>query len=374
MNKHLHIISFNIPWPANYGGIIDVFHKIRTLHGMGVKIILHCFEYERPHAPELEAYCEQVYYYKRNTGILPNITLLPYNVYSRKCPELLENLLKDDYPILFEGLHCCYYIGDPRLKGRKKIYRESNIEHDYFRHLALAEKNFIKKSFFRVEAYRFERYQQVLEHADLMLAVSTSDTAYLQKTFPERQVEYMPSFHPNEQITAQPGQSDFVLYHGKLSVPENTQAALYLVKHVFRKLPFTCIIAGMDPPTELVRAVAPYPNIRIEANPSEEWMNTLIREAQIHVLITFQDTGLKLKLLNSIFAGRYAVVNRLMTVGSGLEQLCHIADTPKAIIQTCNQLMTTTLSPEAIEQRANLLFPLYSNTHQGERLFNLIYL
>lgn len=373
MDKHINIISFNIPWPANYGGIIDVFYKIKALHRLGMKIILHCFEYERPHAPELEALCEKVYYYKRHTGILPNITLLPYNVYSRKSPELLDNLLKNDYPILFEGLHCCYYIDEPRLKERKKIYRESNIEHDYFRHLALAEKNLIKKAFFRVEALRFERYQQVLQHADLMLTVSTSDTDYLRKIFPGKEVEYMPSFHTNEQITAHIGKSDFILYHGKLSVPENTQAALYLIKKVFSKLPYTCIIAGMDPPAELRKAAAPYPNIRIEANPSEEWMRVLIHEAQIHVLITFQDTGLKLKLLNSIFAGRYAVVNRLMTTGSGLEPLCHVADTPKEIIRVCKELMDKPVSPELLEQRKKFLFPLYSNQYQGERLYNLIY-
>lgn len=121
MEKYLNIIAFNIPWPANYGGIIDVYYKIKALHQCGVKIILHCFEYERAHSPELEAICEKVFYYKRHTGLRTNITLLPYNVYSRKHPELIANLLKNDYPILFEGLHCCYYINDPRLHNRKRF-------------------------------------------------------------------------------------------------------------------------------------------------------------------------------------------------------------------------------------------------------------
>ncbi len=44
-DKHLHIISFDIPYPPNYGGVIDVYFKIRTLHELGIKIHLHCFEY-----------------------------------------------------------------------------------------------------------------------------------------------------------------------------------------------------------------------------------------------------------------------------------------------------------------------------------------
>ena len=80
-----------------------------------------------------------------------------------KDPELLKNLLENDYPILFDGLHTCYYINHPQLQGRMKIYRESNIEHDYYRHLAKAETNLIKKYFFLVEAWRFERYQEILK-------------------------------------------------------------------------------------------------------------------------------------------------------------------------------------------------------------------
>ena len=55
MDKYLNIVSFNIPYPANYGGVIDVYYKLEALRACGVKLILHCFEYERPHAPELES-------------------------------------------------------------------------------------------------------------------------------------------------------------------------------------------------------------------------------------------------------------------------------------------------------------------------------
>lgn len=371
--KYLNIIAFNIPWPANYGGVIDVYYKMKALHQCGVGIILHCFEYERPHAPELEAICEQVFYYKRQTGLRANITLLPYNVYSRKDPQLIANLLTNSYPILFEGLHSCYYLNDERLKGRLKIYREANIEHDYYLHLAKAEKHFIRKSFFLIEAWRFKQFEPVLAYADLMIAVSTTDADYLKQQFPGKQIEFMPCFHTNNQVTVKPGLSDFILYHGKLSVVENTQAAFYLIEQVFSRLNHPCIIAGMNPPPSLLKAAACYPNITIEANPSDERMDYLIHEAQIHALITFQATGLKLKLLNSLFAGRHTVVNSLMVAGSGLEPLCHLANTPDKLVDTCNHLMEHPLSHEAIEQRLALLLPAYSNQYQSKHLYNLIY-
>lgn len=373
MDKHLNIISFNIPYPANYGGVIDVFYKLKVLYECGVKIILHCFEYERPHAPELEKYCVKVYYYKRRTGLIANLTWLPYNVYSRKDKKLISNLLSNDYPILFEGLHSCYYISDSRLKNRKKIFRECNIEHDYYRHLATSGKGLIRNTFFRIEALRFYAYQKVVRYADLTIGVSTADVDYLRKKFPNQRIEFIPCFHENETISAKTGKSDYILYHGKLSVIENEHAVLYLIKHVFSQLKHTCIIAGMNPSHLILEAAAPFPNIKIEINPSSEQMDYLIHNAQIHTLITFQDTGLKLKLLNSLFAGRHILVNQKMLAGSGLDSLCHIANTPQDMIQACNKLMLQTFDQESIHKRENLLYPSFSNREQGKRLYKMIY-
>ena len=366
----LHVLSFNIPYPPNYGGIIDVYYKIKALHALGVQIVLHCYEYERPHASELEALCHKVYYYKRQTGLLPNLTVLPYNVYSRRSKALLRNLLMDDSPILFEGLHSCYHLGHPALKDRFKVFRECNIEHDYYRHLALAETNLVRKAFFQVEAWRFHAYQRQLRHADWMIGVSTADTDYLRKVYPTKEIDFVPCFHANDKVCTLPGSSDYVLYHAKLSVMENERAALYLMEHVFPHLPYRCVVAGMDPSRKLRAAATLSPNIELRANPSEEEMRRLQSEAHVNMLITFQDTGLKLKLLNSLFAGRHVLVNAPMTVGSGLGSLCHIADSPEELIAQTHALMRQPMDEETIGERESLLFPLFSNSEQARRIVN----
>lgn len=373
MDNYLNVISFNVPYPPNYGGIIDVYYKLKALHDEGVRIILHCFLYERPPAPELEEICEKVYYYKRRTGWISNFTFLPYNVYSRKDPALLRNLLSNDYPILFEGLHTCYYINRAELKHRIKLYRESNIEHDYYRHLAKATNHPVKKTFLRIESIRFRWYEKILRHADRMIVVSTTDTLHLKKVFPDKPIDFMPCFHSNERVSLLPGRSDYILYHGKLSVVENELAALYLIENVFSKLSHNCIVAGMDPSPRLLKAANPYNNIRIISNPSTEKMDELIHNAQIQLLITFQDTGLKLKLLNSLFAGRHTIVNNLMLAGSGLDSLCIIANTPEEMMNACNQWMSVPMTDDLIEFRERHLFPTFSNPFQAKRLVDMIY-
>lgn len=369
----LHLIAFNIPYPPNYGGIIDVYYKIKALHALGVEVLLHCYEYERPHAPELEHICKKVYYYKRQTGLLPNLTFLPYNVYSRRSKALLDNLLQDESPILFDGLHSCFHIENVALKQRFKVFRECNIEHDYYKHLALAETNLIRKAFFMIEAWRFRAYQSKLIHADWMIGVSTADTDYLKKVFPSKEIDFVPCFHANDKISTEQGSSNFILYHAKLSVLENEKAALYLIENIFPHLPYRCVIAGMNPSKKLRDAAAKVSNLELKPNPSEEEMNRLQRDAHVNMLITFQDTGLKLKLLNSLFAGRHVLVNTPMLAGSGLESLCSIADTPEELIEKTHILMRTPIDEEMINKRKSLLFPHFSNREQAKKIINKLY-
>ena len=101
-------------------------------------------------------------------------------------------------------------------------------------------------------------------------------------------------------------------------------------------------------------------------------MNDLIKNAQIHILITFQATGLKLKLLNSLFAGRHIIVNSLMVNGSGLGELCHTANTAEEMVLACQQLIHAEFEEKQISQRRQILFPTFSNSYQGQLLCEMI--
>jgi len=146
--KHLHIITHDVPWPADFGGVIDQFYKIKTLYQYGVKIHLHCFVNKRPPQDELKKYCETVYYYKRHTGIGHFSFSIPYIVSSRKNDELLKNLSKDNYPVLMEAIHCSYYLYAGELTNRIALLRLHNAEFEYYHHLAMHEKNVFKKHYF----------------------------------------------------------------------------------------------------------------------------------------------------------------------------------------------------------------------------------
>lgn len=39
----LHIVAFDVPYPPDYGGVIDIFYKLKSLNDAGCKIYFHCF-------------------------------------------------------------------------------------------------------------------------------------------------------------------------------------------------------------------------------------------------------------------------------------------------------------------------------------------
>jgi hypothetical protein len=366
---HVHIISFDIPFPANYGGVIDVYYKLVWLHKLGVKIHLHCFEYGRAHAPELEKLCEKVHYYDRRTHLASHLSLLPYTVQSRTSKKLMKRLLKDDSPILCEVLHTCYFLKDRRLNDRIKIYRHSNIEHDYYKALASVEKNFVKRLYLQIEARKLKRFEKVVANANLILAVNQNDAEHYRKRFPKVRTEYLPSFHSHKQVEIKEGKGDFILFHGNLSVAENVEAAQWLIGNVFSKIEKRVIIAGLNPGADLENSIDIHSNIELVANPTDAKISELIANAHIHVLYTAQATGLKLKLLNVLFSGRHIICNQLMIEGSGVlvNSSIHIANTAKDMIAVIEQMQGKAFTPELIKARNEIVQP-FNNQTNAEKL------
>ena len=372
MQVSVNIVCLDVPYPANYGGAINMFHKIRWLHNKGVIIYLHCFEYgNRTATSELNKFCKEVTYYKRNTGIGSFISSLPYNVKSRISSQLKQNLLKNNYPIIFEALHTCYLLKDDAFKNRKKIFRESNIEHEYFYHLAKNEKHILKKLYLYKEAFKLKRFESIVTKSNLMLVVSTEDEKHFKDKYPGNKVSYLPSFHQNDEVLVGEGTSDYLLYHGNLSVSENYMAADWLIDNVFSKITYKVIIAGLNPPKFLKEKIARFQHISLKENCTREQMDTLIHNAQIHCLYTSQATGLKLKLLNVLFKGRFVIVNNNLLHGTDLNNCCIVANSPSQYIEAIHENFVLPYNHELLAKRVNDLNQ-FQNSLNCDSLINFI--
>jgi hypothetical protein len=366
LQKSLHIVSFDVPFPPSYGGVIDVYYKVKALKEAGVDVHLHCFMYGREKSVELEKICASVSYYQRQTSNSLLFSSLPYIIASRRSEELLKNLSKDTIPVLFEGLHCCAYLDAPELKAKKKFVRTHNIEHDYYRSLADVESKIAKRFYFRREAKKLERFEKKLSLADAVLAISPADAKCLSTRY--KNVHHVMAFHPYEEVVIQPGRGKFALYHGNLEVGENNLAALFLVKEVFNSVDIPLVIAGNNPSEELKKIVSEKRNITLKANIPTAEIDQLIADAHVNVLPTFQATGIKLKLLAALFRGRFALVNSPMVANTGLESLCVIGETAPGLKSQLLKLFTDDFQEAEIEKRKSLLAEKFSNKRNAEKI------
>lgn len=366
----LHVIAFDIPFPANYGGVIDVFYKLKTLKQKNVKIILHCYEYGRNHAKELEEICHEVYYYRRDNSLKNFFSLTPFIVKSRNSKFLLQNLLQNNHPILFEGLHSCFLLNDSKLSKRTKIVRTHNIEHHYYKNLAEIEKSISKKLYFYIESFKLKLFEKKLCTAAYLAAISKNDQSYYEKIHPN--VKLISAFHSNNIVESIEGKGTYVFYHGNLGVGENNTAALYLVNQIFSKIEIPLYIAGNNPSEELITAVSKHKNITLFKNCTSDYIDELIKQAHINILPTFQATGIKLKLLNALYKGRFCLVNPPMVKDTGLEKLCLVGETAEDLIRELKNLMQLTFTPEDIKTRATTIDRIFSNEFNGDNLIELI--
>lgn len=373
-SKKLHIVCFDIPYPTVYGGVIDVFYRIKALHEAGVAVTLHC-THKGPlvHYRELECLCEKVYYYPRHVSLRDIFGNRPITVAGRPNGDVLKNLMRDDSPILYEGLVSCGTIDAEELRGRKKYFRECNIEHDYYNALAKATRWGKKRLYYIAEARKLKRFEDVIGNATAIFALARHDEEHFRERFPETETVYVPCFHKNERVTCMEGRGNEILYHGNLDVAENRMAAMFIIKEIAPCLPqYRFVIAGKYQGGDLVREADRAGNVTLRTNLSEGQMEELTHNAQIQLLITFQATGMKLKLLNSLFEGRHVVCNQNMVHGTELGALCHIANDAETIVEMCKRLHEQPFSEREIEERGKTLRN-FDNRMLAERMIGCIF-
>jgi len=371
--RNLHIVCHDVPFPADYGGVFDLYYKIQTLHEEGIQIHLHCFTSGREEQPVLNTFCKEVFYYPRRTGHKGFSHQIPYIVCSRSSPELLERLLQDEYPILLEGVHCTYLMQDNRFAARKILLRLHNVESVYYKQLAVCCNSWFKKLYYLRESAVLKKYEGRIASHWPVLAVTQSDADIAAITYQSKNISVIPVFLPFQYIESPQGTGCYCLYHGNLSVEENEKAAIWLLEKVFSSLPIPFLIAGKRPGTKLIRAVHRFKNCCLVPDPSDQELNDLIQKAQIHVIPSFNTTGIKLKLLNALFNGRHCVVNSEAVRGTGLQEVCHLADGAEEFKRSIETLYERPFTYLDLQDRREKLQHQYDNHQSATRLIAQIW-
>ncbi|MDX1476141.1 MAG: hypothetical protein R3301_00500 [Saprospiraceae bacterium] len=368
MGRTFDIVSFAVPYPPNYGGVIDVFYRLKALSGLYNHVRLHCFSYrDRQPQAELDQLCE-VRYYPRSAAIRHHFDRRPFIVASRQSRTLVDTLAQDDGPILFEGLHTCAAIADQRLAHRFKAVRMHNVEHVYYRDLARQVGGLRALHFLR-ESRKLERYaQHVLQHADLVLPISQSDQAYFANR--HDQVRLLPAFHQMEEVTVKEGTGDYVLIQGDLRLPHNVRIVSW-VAPICAELGMRCIVAGRAASRKSAAILRPFQNIEIVSDVSQETMRALMLDAQVQVVDAGTTAGFKIKLLAALFSGRHVVAHTDI-LDEDLASIARGFNNRDQLRRHLSDLVDRPALPEEVAKRRAVLLPRFSNHANAHKLLDLL--
>ncbi|MFD2892838.1 hypothetical protein ACFS5J_12530 [Flavobacterium chuncheonense] len=372
-DKILNIVAFDNPYPPNYGGVIDVYYKIKALYEIGFDIHLHCFVKEVPkECIELQLITASVNFYKTEVKWYHLFSSLPISVISRAQKELVDNLVKIDAPILFEGLKTTCLYNDVRLKAKSKYLRYHNIEHNYYKGLALSETNLVKKFLFWIESNRYKKYENtVLGGFKSVLTLSNADDYHVNTIFGNSVL--VPVFHGNSSVDECLSEfGEFTLFHGDLKTSDNLKSAFFVIE-IFKKIKNRKLVIASSSGKEIItKKIEHLQNIQFIELQTNEQLKELFTNAHICISWSFQKSGTKLKLINTLFQSRHNVINQNITDSQEVIGLCHIVASSSELVETINRLMEMPYAQKELIRRKKVLIEKLNDFQNAKKLVEVI--
>jgi hypothetical protein len=370
--KQLHIISFNYPYPPSYGGIIDVYYKIKALSDLGIKIHLHCFTDQIPDKidPEVKEITENIFFYKKKKNPLLYFSQTPFAAAIRDSQTLLTNLEKIKAPVFFEGLQTTSIIRFLRKNDHKLYLRYHNNETEYYKGLSLSEKNIFKKIIYRIESLKYTGYQKkLLKRFETVFCLSEKEYREVQTYSENAQLIHI--FHGNQTVKQLDKKGNYFLFHGDLTTADNKRALNETID-LFKTLPQYKLVVASDRASEdIKRKISEVKNISLTPIQTTEKLHDLLENAHGNILISYQNSGTKVKLFNTLYNSRFVMINGNITDDPVLTNLCLYG----ADMNEIRQHIITSAEKDYhdTENRKKILENTHSDIAKAEEMIKVIF-
>ncbi|NIF05785.1 glycosyltransferase [Chryseobacterium sp. Tr-659] len=370
--KELHIISFNYPYPPSYGGIIDVFYKIKALSDLGIKIHLHCFVDQIPERidPEVEENTENIFFYKKKKNPLLYFSGTPFAAAIRDSELLLTHLEKIKAPILFEGLQTTYVIKFLKGRGHQLYLRHHNNETAYYKGLSLSEKNIFKKIIYSIESLKYTGYQKkLLKKFNTVFCLSEKEYHEVETYSNNAQLIHI--FHGNSSVKQLDKKGKYFLFHGDLTTADNKKALEETID-LFKSLPHYQLKVASDRASEdIKKKISAVENISLTPIQTTENLHHLLNGAHANILLSYQNSGTKVKLFNTLYNSRFVIINENITDDADLIKLCLYGSETEEIRRQI--IIAATKDYNDTENRKKVLERKHSDASKAEEIIATIF-
>ena len=159
---------------------------------------------------------------------------------------------------------------------------------------------------------------------------------------------------------------NYVFYHGDLRLPDNKKAVSYLIR-LFQKIPdYKLIIASSNGKEFVEKQFHEAKNVAFITIENEVHLAALLANAHINVMLSFQQAGTKLKIVNSLFKSRFCLINDNMVDDERIVSLCEIANSEKEFIEKINLLKSQPFNQN--KERESVLLEVYNDLDNAKKL------
>jgi hypothetical protein len=349
------LIQQEFPYPPNNGLRIDMWRRLKAFFELEHDIFL--IAWARPFGPEapteieidkVKAHCEDLVLLPMGGGLRAvafrfySLLRHPWYIAARiltsgRYKKLLCDVRRFDPQLIWvEAVHASALAF--RLKsdlGVPLAYRSHNVEHKYLAEQASLTKSIAKRAALWLGWWRLERAElNALNRSDYIFDISMDDLKYWQGRG-VKNATHLTSIADNDAAKFIKLQPDIdVLYLGNLSTPNNQFGILWFLENVWPVVISVepnakLVIAGKQPPEDLIVKIGTCDNVRLEANP--ESAATLYGRAKILINPIFHGSGVNIKSIDMIGVGIPVITTSLGVRGlsNKVRDLFIIADTSK---------------------------------------------
>ena len=370
MHRSINIISGQIPCPNTPGDAQQTYWLIGGLCAAGIDVHLYTFKEEGANTevtidpttdPKLLEVCASITSYPVNKGHRNFSFSVPYAVAKYQNEQLENDLAKNNYPILIEGLGPCSLAFSKILANKKIWVRLLTFAPGYFGYLQERSKAPLKKLYYQREVVLAKKLLKKISQRVWWIVPSLADKTELENVFLGGNILTLDLFNNNNTITSKTGLGNYCLFQGNLADAATHKTAVWLLTHVFHNLTVPFVITGNNPAPALIELAHKQPHTCIVANPSAPERSDMIEKAQIILQPSFIKSGPDEALIEGIKMGRHCLTNS-KTTGNPYAPCYHQGSSASAFQEIIVQLYHHPFSEEEIETRKKALATEKSNT------------
>ena len=370
MHRSINIISGQIPCHNTPGDAQQTYWLIGGLCAAGIDVHLHTFKEEGANTEvtidpttdqKLLEVCASITSYPVNKGHRNFSFSVPYAVAKYQNEQLENDLAKNNYPILIEGLGPCSLAFSKILANKKIWVRLLTFAPGYFGYLQERSKAPLKKLYYQREAVLAKKLLKKISQRVWWIVPSLADITELENVFLGGNILTLDLFNNNNTITSKTGLGNYCLFQGNLADAATHKTAVWLLTHVFHNLTVPFVITGNNPAPALIELAHKQPHTCIVANPSAPERSDMIEKAQIILQPSFIKSGPDEALIEGIKMGRHCLTNS-KTTGNPYAPCYHQGSSASAFQEIIVQLYHHPFSEEEIETRKKALATEKSNT------------